>query len=217
MKNDIFRTLLDLGFSEDTFSEVIAVTRFENMWNCSPLGVKLNSENKTLHFYVYEGARILSFLSKRNLFTLNVVNEYSAFLNCIFKRNIENEIRKITNTLGYLRIADAYIVCENSLPIKVSKDKYLVNAFAKEIVILRNKPRAFNRVLPAVIEALICYTKIKPYSKVYGFSSVLELLERIRYCKDIVDHATSNSEAKRAIDFIYEEAVKLANNLREDR
>jgi len=215
MNNDVFRILRDLGFSEDTFSEVIAVTKFENMWNCSPLGVKLSLENKTLYFYVYEGARILNFLSKRNLFTLNVVNEYSAFLNCIFKRSIENEVRKITNTLGYLRTADAYIVCENSLPIQVSKDRYLVNVHAKEIAILRNRPRVFNRVLPAVIEALICYTKIKPYSRAYGFSSVLELLEKIRYCKNIVYHATSNSKDRRAIEFIYEEAVKLANKLKE--
>ena len=217
MINNKFSTLLELGFSEDTFSEVIAVTRFENKWNCSPLGVKLNLENKTLYFYVYEGAKILGFLKEQNIFTLNIVNEYSAFMNCVFKRNIEKEIRKITDTLGYMKIADAYIICRNTIPRQVNKNKYLVNVFVEEVVILRNKPRVFNRVLPAIVEALIHYTKIEPYSKVFGFESVLELLEKIRYCKETVYHASTNPELRSTVDFIYREATKLANKLREEK
>ena len=217
MINDKFSVLLELGFSENTFSEVIAVTRLRNRWNCSPLGVKLNLKNKTLYFYVYEGSKILSSLKKQNVFTLNIVNEYSVFINCIFKRDIGKEICEITNTLGYIGVADAYIVCENSLPKQVSEGKYLVNAFVKEVVILRSKPRVFNRVLPAIVEALIHYTKIEPYSKVFGFESVLELLEKIRYCKETVYHASTNPELRSTVDFIYREATKLANKLREEK
>ncbi|MCD6114028.1 MAG: DUF447 family protein [Thermoprotei archaeon] len=214
MINDKFSVLLELGFSENTFSEVIAVTKLGSKWNCSPLGVKLNLKNRTLYFYVYEGAKILSFLKKQNIFTLNIVNEYSVFLNCVFKRSMEKEICKLTNTLGYIRVADAYIVCENSLPKQVGEGKYLVNAFVKEVVILRSKPRVFNRVLPAIVEALVHYTKIRPYAEIYGLTSSLELLEKIRHCKDTVYHASVDSKARNAIDFIYEEAVKLIDELK---
>ena len=214
MINDKFSVLLELGFSENTFSEVIAVTKLGSKWNCSPLGVKLNLKNKTLYFYVYEGAKILGFLKKQSIFTLNMVNEYPVFISCTFKRGMEKEICEVTDTLGYIRVADAYIVCENSLPKQVGEGKYLVNAVVKDVVILRSKPRVFNRVLPAVVEALIYYTKIRPYAEIYGFASALELLEKIRYCRDTVYHASVDSKARNAIDLIYEEAAKLIDKLR---
>ncbi len=215
MVNNELKILLELGFSENTFSEVIAVTKLKDKWNCSPLGVKLDLKNDTIFFYVYEGARILDFFRRQKIFTLNIINDYHAFLNCVFKRNIEKEIHEIAENLAYLKTADAYIVCRNSLPKQLGEDKYLINAAVKEIVILREKPRVFNRVLPAIVEALVHYTKIKPYSKIYGPSAILNLLKKIEYCKDTVYHASTDVEARKSIDFIYKEAIKLANKLKE--
>ncbi len=211
----ILRLLLELGFSEKTFSEVIAVTRNNDVWNCSPLGVKLDTSRKMLYFYVYEGARILRFFKSKNVyFTINIVSNCKVFFNCIFKKNIPKEIGIVNENLGFIKSADAYVICKTrSLRKMRDNRKYLVETLPKKVVVLRKKPRTFNRVTPAIIEALIYYTKIKPYYEMRDYKYVNELLQRITYCRDVVYHSTTDSEFRKAIDLVLKEAFNLVEKL----
>lgn len=207
--------LRKIGFNSYTFSETIVVTEIlNNMWNCAPMGVKL--ENGKLYFYVYEGTRTLEALRKNKHLTINIVYDVNVFMKCVFKTLDDGKLYELSNNfpIPHIAIADAYIECELVSLRKVNK-KFKAICKPLNVVVKRSIPRAFNRAFPAIIEALIYYTKIKPFKKMGLNEELNELMKRMMYCRHIVEHATTDRKYLKIIDSIISKAldeIKSSNN-----
>jgi len=202
------KILRELGFSPTTFSETIVVTEISNgIWNCAPMGVKL--ENGNLYFYVYEGARTLDALRRKKYLTINIVYDVSVFMKCIFKKCSNEELYEPSSKfpIPHIASADAYIECE-LLSLKEVNGKFKAVCKPINVVIKRSIPRTFNRAFPAIIEALIYYTKIKPFKRLKLKRELKKLIERLIHCKYIVEHSTSNREYLEYIEKIISEVLK---------
>ena len=208
MKVRTLKILRELGFSPTTFSETIVVTEISNgIWNCAPIGVKL--ENNNLYFYVYEGTRTLDALRRNKYLTINIVYDISVFMKCVFKTCSNEGLYELSSKfpIPHIVSADAYVESE-LLSLEEVNGKFKAVCNPINVVIKRNIPRTFNRAFPAIIEALIYYTKIKPFKKLKLERELNKLMERLMHCKYIVEHSTSNREYLEYIEKIISEALK---------
>lgn len=198
----MLNTLRKMGFSKHTFSETIVVTEvLDNKWNCAPMGVKL--ENEELYFYVYEGTRTLEALRKNKYLTINIVYDVNVFTKCIFKTLDNEKLYELASNfpVPHIATADAYIECK-LIGLQEANGKFKAICEPLNVVVKRNIPRTFNRAFPAIIEALIYYTKIKPFKKMGLDKELNDLMKKIMHCKYIVKHATTNKKYLKIVDNI---------------
>ena len=200
-----YNELVKLGFSSDTYSEILLTVRLGSDINVAPIGVLM--ENQELIIRVFKGSKTYNMLlNGAKECVINVTRNPRYFYYAIFHKD------KIMLTdavkVSVKRVADcnAYIEC-NISNIEL-KDDYLT-AYLKPIFVEISSyyPLTFNRAWPAIIEALVHYTKI-PYYRSLNISAN-EIIRKISFLREIVYRSSKNIELRRIIDDIIDRTRKL--------
>lgn len=191
--------LSSLGFSSETYSEVIITSSFNGEVHVAPFGVK--TFKNLLYFRTYHPSTTYRNIVKSGECVLNITSNAETFYNAIFHpERLEFEPSFKVST-PRIRGLDGYVEC---ILVNV-KDFNLYSVLYCKPVHVEYKcilPRTFNRAEPAIIEALIHYTRVKPYLEAGKTSDVQELIKRIEMCKYIVEHSTTNRELLKIIEDI---------------
>lgn len=208
------KILKELGFSEDTFSEVLVVTKYSpDTWNCAPMGVKLKGD--ILYFYVYKDTKTYKAIKYFPYFTLNIVYDPEIFLCCVTKNCDFDFLENAKNfNVPHIFNADAYVECHLNR-LHELKDKAEVLCDPLNIIVKRSHPRTFNRAFPAVVESLVYLTKLKPYANLDRFDDIRKLYERILICRDVVYHSTTDDRYRGVINRIVSYAMKILSDILE--
>jgi len=187
-----------LGFSRMTYSEVILTIRLKETVNAAPMGILLNDdEEPRLKVRVYESQRTYEMiLNGAGDCVLNITDDPLLFYNAIFRKD---EISYIpAESVSSPRICDckAYVECSIN---EVVKHGGYVEVFLKPLLInvTRRSVKTFNRAGPAIIEALICYSKLL-YFKDADMEEAENLMKRIDIFRDIVYHSTKEETLRKA-------------------
>lgn len=184
------KLLKKLGLSTHTFSEVIVAMKSKHDYYAAPIGVKLI--NRKITAWIYKGSRLFEELSQANYCSLNVTSNPKIFYNALFKKDIHFGIFHRTGT-PYIKDADAIIEAY----ISKNEDLNEKSIFTFKPLLIKFKkvyPKTFNRAEPAIIEALIHFTRVKVYYRIGDSAKVKELMNRIVACIDTVKHSTLDPE-----------------------
>jgi len=198
--------LEDLGFSKSTYSEVIFTVRLKEMVNASPMGVLLNDDKK-ICLRVYKGQRTYEMIvNGAKDCVLNVTDDPILFYNAIFEK--EKISYHPAERVSSPRICscDAYVECSIT---EVTKCEECIEISLKPLLInvTRKIAKTYNRAGPAIIEALICYTKLL-YFKDTDREKTESLKKRIGIFRDIVYHSTEDDRLRRTATKILESSEK---------
>jgi len=189
--------LKSLGFSSLTYSEVLLSIRLGEAVNPAPMGVILGRGGEP-RLRVYKGQRTYDLLigGARDC-VLNVTHDPVLFYNAIFRKaEIPYSPARMVSS-PRIRGCHAYVECSIK---EISACSGHVEVFLKPLLIdASNRPvRTYNRAGPAIIEALVCYSKILHFREV-DREEAQALKERIRVFMDIVHHSTKSQVLRRMI------------------
>jgi len=197
-----------LGFSRGTVSEALLSLSVGSEINVAPMGVKLGRATN-LAIKVYSGCRTYDLVrcGARD-YVINITSDPTLFYYAILSKNLLK-----LNPSRYVRAprvagCEAYVECELSY---ITYGRGYLKLYLRPIHIEYKKivPKAFCRAYPAIIEALICYTKI-PYLKSAGKLREAEaLLNKIRSCVEVVKHSTRSRKLRFISRKVLDEAEKL--------
>ncbi len=196
---DVLETTLnifDLGFSEDTFGEVVAFFSWSNSKHVMPLGLKFR--NGFLYGRIFKGSKMYTILSDaKNIGNINCMVCISSnpmlFYNAVFNKG---EVLKCCENVDCVKnFCDACI--ETVVANSIVSDEF-VEVFLKpiKIGIYRRIPRVFTRASAAIIEALVWYTKMVFADE----SRRREYLNRILMLRDVVYRSSLNKVYREIID-----------------
>ena len=183
-----------LGFSRSTYSEVILTVRLEEMINAAPMGVLLNEGGK-IYLRVYKGQRIHDMIvNGAEDCVLNITSDPILFYNAIFEKEKISYCPAERVSSPRIRDCDAYVECSI---INVTGHGEYVKAFLKPLLInvAERAVSAYHRAGPAIIEALICYTRLL-YFKDADREKAESLKKMIGIFRDIVYHSTENNRLR---------------------
>ncbi|RJS85232.1 DUF447 family protein [Candidatus Bathyarchaeota archaeon] len=199
--------LRNLGFSKLTYSEVILTIRYEDIVNIAPIGVLLE-DDKHLSLRVYKGQRICELISKGAIdCVLNITRNPKLFYDAIFNKNAIPHHPSETVSSPRVEGCDAYVECSI---VHVEDHREYVRVLLKP-QLTKTYPRiarTYNRAEPAVIEALICFTKIIHLIE-NNLEAAESLKERIKIFREIVHHSTRNEKLRMMITEILERSEKM--------
>ncbi|MEM3833570.1 MAG: DUF447 family protein [Thermoprotei archaeon] len=201
--------LRELGFSENTYSEIILVVTRDGEVNAAPIGVKLINDN--IMAIIFKDSVTYLGLMGCGECTINVTSDARVFYKFVMNERIGADELLSSDIIHVpaLKIADA--VVEAKVADVIDKgDRAIFYFVPVNFKILRSMPRTFNRAHPAIIEALVHYTRIKPYLTMGLSSEIDKLLERIKMCVDTVRHSTRDTELLNIANDILLKAVKDA-------
>jgi len=201
---EIQAQIRDLGFSEHTYSEVILSIRHKDKINAAPMGVLLG-EDENLHLRIYKGQRTCRMIMDgAEDCILNITDDPRAFYDAVFRKDRIAYCPSQRVSSPRICGCNAYIEC---IIINRSEREELIEVSLKPILIsiIKNPVIAYHRAEPAIIEALICYTKLLHFVK-SDRRVAEELKERMQIFKDIVYHSTRNRELRMMITEILERA-----------
>ncbi|HIE18212.1 TPA: DUF447 family protein [Candidatus Bathyarchaeota archaeon] len=203
----IYMNLGRLGFSRSTYSEVIFTVRLKEMVNAAPMGVLLNDEEE-IYLRVYKGQRTYDMIvNGAEDCVLNITDDPRLFYYAIFEK--EKISYHPAKRVSSPRICgcDAYVECSIT---EVTRHEEYVKVFLKPLLIAvtERTVSAYNRAGPAIIEALICYTRLL-YFKDADRGKAESLKKRIIIFKDIVYHSTEDSRLRKIATKILEQAEAL--------
>jgi len=180
-----------LGFSKSTYSEVIFTVRLKETVNAAPMGLLLSDE-KTLCLQVYKGQRTYEMiLNGAEDCVLNITDDPMLFYNAVFEKDKIPYHPAERVSSPRIRDCNAYVEC--SITETKTHEEY-IKVFLKPLLIDTNERavKTYNRAGPAIIEALICYTKIL-YLKDVDREKAENLKKRINIFRDIVYHSTKDN------------------------
>ena len=184
-----------LGFSRLTYSELIFTIKLKEMVNAAPMGVLLHGDEE-IRLRVYRGQRTYEMIiNGAKDCVLNITDDPILFYNAIFEKD------KISYTpaqrVSSPRISDCDASVECSI-VNVKMHKGYVEVFLKPLLInvTSKAAKTYTRVGPAIIEALICYSKI-PYFKDADREKAESLKKRIEVFRDIVYRSSRNRTFRR--------------------
>ena len=177
-----------LGLSNLTYSELILVVPGEeNNVNVAPVGVKLF--DGVLRINLYRRTQSYRLLKMARECTLNVVWDPKVFYNSVM--NLDVKVELVENfKIPIVRGADASIEAVVTWIVEGDPAHFFLKP--RQVWVKKVYPRAFNRATPAIIEALVHYTRIKPYLAMGLIGEARRLVSRIAYCVDTVMHATED-------------------------
>lgn len=205
---DVCELLEVLGFSEHTFSETIVVTCDEGeRCSCAPMGIRL-ARDGILWFFVYEGSRTLEALKAREHFTVNIVHEPRVFFDCVFKRDVASHLEGSSFPVPHVRGSDAYVGCKRVNILEAGGGRYRVEGVPEHVIVSRRVPRVYSRAQPAIIEALVNYTKIAPLMSLGDVLGALRCFSRVEACRDVVYRSTDDEGLRAIADEVLEAARK---------
>jgi hypothetical protein len=187
--------LKSLGFSSLTYSEVLLALKLEGEINSAPIGILLDSSGAP-HLKVYRGQRTCDLLvgGARDC-VLNITDDPVLFYNAIFKKNILPYMPARRVSSPRIRGCHAYVECSIR---KVLEREECVEAFLTPLLVevSDRAVRTYNRAGPAIIEALVCYSKLA-YFRDADREKARSLKERIEVFRDIVYHSTRDQQLRR--------------------
>jgi len=196
-----------LGFSNLTYSEVILTIKLKEIVNSAPMGALLNDRGE-ICLRVYKGQRTYEMIvnGARDC-VLNITSDPILFFNAIFEK--DKISYKPAERVSSPRICDCNAYVECSITDVTTFEEYL-KAFLKPLFIdiTCRTVRTYNRAGPAIIEALICYTRLL-YFKDADREKAKGLLERIEMFKDIVYHSTRDNMLRRIAIEILERSERI--------
>lgn len=180
-----------LGFSKSTYSEVIFTVRLKEMVNAAPMGVLLNDEGN-LCLRVYEGQRTYEMIvNGAEDCVLNITDDPVLFYNAIFEKDKIPYHPAERVSSPRIRNCNAYVEC---FITETKTHEEYIKVFLKPLLINTTEKTAktYNRAGPAIIEALICYTRLL-YLKDIDREKAESLKKRIKIFRDIVYHSTKDN------------------------
>ncbi len=200
-------SLEKLGFSKLTYSEVILTIKLGETVNSAPMGVLLNDCGK-IYLRVYKGQRTYRMIvnGARDC-VLNITDDPILFYDAIFEK--DKISYKPAKRVSSPRIHDckAYVECSIT---DITRCKEYVKVLLKPLLIdvIDGTAKAYNRAGPAIIEALICYSKIL-YFKNVDREEAEALKKRINIFRDIVYHSTKDRVLRRIATEILEKSEEI--------
>ncbi|ADM27124.1 hypothetical protein Igag_0276 [Ignisphaera aggregans DSM 17230] len=200
---EVYRLLLSMGFSEDTFIEsVVLVRRNSDIINVLPLGLRYDYRGFLLA-KIYRGSRTYDIISKglANKFTICLTQKPETFFYAIFRKDI------IINTFNEAKcprkLCDACIDTEIK-SIEQGEDYLRVELKPVNITISQGYPKGFTRASAAIIEALVYYTKLPFVSD----DEKRKYVERIKIMREIVYRSSKKDMYREMIDNIVDRAMR---------
>jgi len=194
-----------LGFSKGTTSEVLLSLSLGSEVNVAPMGVKLG-ENAELIIKVFAGCRTYDLIRRgARDYVVNITSNPLLFYYAIFGKD-SLKLRP-SRCVSAPRVAgcEAYVEAERK-GVDYGRDYLILHLRPIHIEYRRVLPKAFCRAAPAVIEALVYYTKI-PYLKKSGKSREAEgMLKRILACAEVVGHCTRSRRLRSILRNVIERA-----------
>ncbi len=188
--------LENLGFSRSTYSEVILTVKLGKIVNSAPMGALLNDQgeiclriyrNQRTHRMIVNGAEDC---------VLNITDNPVLFYNTIFEKEKISYISAKRVSSPRILNCKAYVECLIN-DIEIHED--FVKAFLKPLLIDTAKEKnikTYNRAGPAIIEALICYSKLLHFKNIDRERAKI-LKKRIEIFKEIVYHSTTDSTLRK--------------------
>ncbi|MDK6029204.1 DUF447 family protein [Ignisphaera sp. 4213-co] len=196
LESNINSALLELGFSENTYAETVALFLWNSNKHVMALGLRFR--NGFLYSRVFKGSKMYEVLRSSEkaeniqcivCISSNPVLFYNAVLN-------KSEVLKCFENLECFKsFCDASI--ETVVANSIVSDEF-VEVFLKpiKIGIYRRIPRVFTRASAAIIEALVWYTKMVFADE----SRRREYLNRILMLRDVVYRSSLNKVYREIID-----------------
>ena len=195
--------LRKIGFSKSTYSEIIFSVRLKERVNAAPMGVLLHDEEKVC-LKIYKGGKTYDMiLNGAEDCVLNITRDPVLFYKAVFEKDkIAYHPAKHVSS-PRISGCNAYVEC--SITNVTLHEKY-IEAVLKPLLIdvADASVKTYNRAGPAIIEALICYTKL-PYVKDTQEEKVEALTKKMLIFRDIVYHSTKNSMLRRIASKMLEE------------
>jgi len=205
---DVMRELRRLGFRTNTFSEAIVVffhTR-PNTVLTVPLGLKLVDEG--LKARIYPSTKVRRVLESERFdkccicITMNPLLFYKATL---YREHLKYKVIRVDNEEYLcLRRCDAYVLCRVAKRYTSHQFLYLVFKPIK-LAYSRRRPSVITRATLAVLEALICLTKM-PY---VDMATRKRYLNTMHMLMEIVKRCTGSRAIRTAMQDILQRAQKL--------
>lgn len=201
--------LRELGFSEDTYGETILIVTIDNKINATPIGIKLIND-ELMQATIFKDSVTYSGLMKSKECTINITSDARIFYKLVMNEELNPDELVLSETINTPALKSADAVIETKVTnITDQIDRATFHFMPTKLRIFKPMPRVFNRAHPAIIEALVHYTRIKPYGEMKLFSEVDKLIEHIKICIDTVQHATKNTELLTIANSILNNAIKL--------
>jgi len=195
-----------LGFTNSTFSEVIIVTlNKDGSPNPAPMGVKLREDR--LVMWIYQDTQTFRNITEMRECTVNLTCDAKIFFNSIFRK--KSIYYKRSKVVRPPRINGAYGWVEAKV-LSISEDDPAEVVLEVVDAELEDRlPRPFNRAEPAVIEALVQYTKIRPFLSMGLVDKAVKSYLAIRHCREAVFNSTKDPELRDFIDRLEAEGRRL--------
>jgi len=205
--------LEELGFTGHTFSEVVLALGLNGRVHIQPLGVKLG--RGLLWARVFRTTRLYSLVSEGLRGSLNITYEPAAFFEPVFYgRPLGLEIAE--GPLGPFLPSSSACVFIEVAGMEEERDFKIVYFRPLRTEVLR-PPRAFNRAFPALLEALVYFSRARHFAMMGDAASSarfadearawLERLRRLTHDSSMLDMA-SELEADLSIWPSWAEAKK---------
>lgn len=191
--------LENLGFSKSTYGEIILTIRLGEIVNSAPMGVLLYGDTK-LCLKVYRSGRTYEMIvGGAEDCVLNVTSDPMLFYNSVFRKDEVSYRPAERASSPRISGCDAYVEC--SITGLTAYERYVQVLLEPLLVdVTDGTVRVYSRVGPALIEALICYTKL-PYLK-DSCEEAESLIGRIRIFREIVYHSTRDRVFREIADEI---------------
>ncbi|RJS90841.1 DUF447 family protein [Candidatus Bathyarchaeota archaeon] len=188
--------LENLGFSRSTYSEVILTVKLGKIVNSAPMGALLNDQGE-ICLRIYRNQRTYRMIvNGAKDCVLNITDNPVLFYNTIFEKEKISYISAKRVSSPRILNCKAYVECLIN-DIEIHED--FVKAFLKPLLIDTAKEKnikTYNRAGPAIIEALICYSKLLHFKNIDRERAKI-LKKRIEIFKEIVYHSTTDSTLRK--------------------
>ena len=197
--------LEDLGFSESTYGEVILTVSLGDAVNSAPMGILLHGGCR-LRLKVYRTGKTYELIVEgAEDCVLNVTSDPLLFYNAIFKKDELSYCPAELVSSPRIRGCDAYVECfirgltHHESYISVLLEPVLVEAPDRTV-------RVYSRVGPAIIEALISYTRLSSSKEPRERE---RLMRKIRIFREIVYHSSRNPAFREVADDVLRRSERM--------
>jgi len=201
-------TLENLGFSKTRVSEVLLTLNLGGEVNAAPMGVRLSKHGLPI-IRVYAGSRTYIMIkSGAKDYVLNVTSDPEVFYWAVLKKEYLRFKSSRRVTAPRIAGCQAYVECVLE-SIKFGRNYLRAELRPVYIEYVKVKPKAYCRAQPAIIEALVYFTKLKYLLSVGDLSKAKALLENIKHCENVVRHCTTQRKLRKIAKEILVHAEEL--------
>ena len=205
--------LSNIGMEKGQQYETIITTTDKNgNPNAAPFGLRVLDKDK-IQLRIFEGGNSIKNIKDNGMFVVNVTENPMMFTLATIDTIHQEHLTKIDNNtkvngeLFYLTKADAYFICEvetlksafrENDPIKDTEIN-MIKANAIELNVHNNCVKPMNRALPALIEALVNFSRIN----IVDEDTQKHFIERFFESEGIIKRV-GNKEEKESIQILKE-------------